>query len=1188
MTAIPIPVDQIRNVFQESLHGLTTELKLEKEGQLLRDIVTKDGFSSNALEIYNNWVNVILPQQFASHKLESPDGVVTFAPQVRYEGDGTRAGPMITINLKKVRKTPKMCREHNLSYTIGCYIKAIYTPRERETHIVGGNKGGKKNVADEKEILIGEIPVMLGSVLCWLYRANDVERYNSGECPNDPLGYFIIKGSEKVIIIQEKLRISLPHTFIADAKGKIETRMTCITNTGTKIVNIMVGKTWQTLKVGMDWLRKEHHLPIFVVFRMLGIDIEDAIAMIYKYIPREEHHKAHYALQASIAKANSYPDMVGYISHKLAMGMVNIDNFEQRQQDIQMRIIRDLFPNVDINNVALKLEHLAFMASRTIRYLIGTRTVDNRDSWEIKRLETAGRALEHLMYGLLIKLHEKAQEGIGTGKNISFNFMLVKIQPSIITDEIIKSFGSNSWGVSGPGGYKRENIVDTLKRETPMAVYSQIARVNAPANRQVTKEAVRRLQPTQLGFIDPAETPEGDAVGVVKNLSMTCYISRDHLENKIDQTLVDNGIFELLRTEKDDDHPHPFFKGGALFHWCHGPTMEAALRVLKLSGKLPMDVMPFFNSYDQVMEFAYDGARTTRPLLVVDADGQLVIDKLNLWGQPMSVLTTTGAIEYIDSRQQPYIMLSMTPQMVRDRYATMERLKTTMADPNSSDDQIKIAEETLAELRLRVPFTHSEIDPMGIYGVAVGIMPMPNRCQGPRVTYQASMCKQALNQYHLNHHLRFDTSFKVFQAPTRPFFETEIAQPAGLNFMPAGDNLLVAFMALEDNQEDGIVASSETMKRKFKMVKYMTHRCIAKNDRNMYERFIRPPTKRGEAADKYSAIEDNGLPRLDAYIKQGHCIVGKMRINHKTGKEENASLYVGVGEEGYVDRILITWNAEDQIVIKIKLRQTREQQEGDKFASRYAQKGCICSVKPANQLPRIIGGVNDGVVPHFFINPLSIPSRMTVNKMIEINGSKASAYNNDRMNATGFRAFTLQPSKDTLNAYGLEENGLEYMIRPDGQLYQNQINVSVCHYQMLRHHVLDKIQMRAEGAIRPVSHQPVGGRAYEGGLKIGEMERDAIISHEAIENLWERLCGVSDKYKTVACATCGRIAISNPITGVNICNHCGPLATFGIITIPYALKLLNQLLTACNFESSFVLEPLRLETDRPEELYLRN
>jgi DNA-directed RNA polymerase beta subunit len=284
----------------------------------------------------------------------------------------------------------------------------------------------------------------------------------------------------------------------------------------------------------------------------------------------------------------------------------------------------------------------------------------------------------------------------------------------------------------------------------------------------------------------------------------------------------------------------------------------------------------------------------------------------------------------------------------------------------------------------------------------------------------------------------------------------------------------------------------------------------------------------------------------------------------------------------------VTWNAEDHIVVKVKIRQTREQQAGDKFASRYSQKGTICAVVPANQLPRIVGGPNDGCVPHFFINPLSIPSRMTLNKMTEMNASKGSAYDNVRLNATGFRPFNLQPSKDSLNEYGLEENGLEYMLRPDGKIYDNQINVAVCCYQMLRHHVLDKIQMRAEGAIRPVSHQPVGGRAYEGGLKIGEMERDAIISHEAIENLWERLCGVSDKYKTVACQECGSIAISNPVNQVSKCMQCGDKAKFGIITIPYSLKLLNHLLTAASFNPTFDLQTLKMETDRPEELFLTN
>jgi DNA-directed RNA polymerase beta subunit len=1607
MTAIPLPVDQIRNVLHKSLAGLTSELSLGPEGRLLRHVVTKDGFSENVKAIYNNWVTVVLPQQFAAQQLKSSDGIITFAPKIRFDSDGTRSGPMRTIGQKSVRLTPRMCREHNLNYVVGCWVKAIYTPQERTTPLMTFNRQVRQSVVQQEEIYIGDIPVMLGSILCWLYRCSDVEYLEMGECPNDPLGYFIIKGSEKVIIIQEKLRASLPNTFIADSKGKVQTRTTCVTPTGTKIVTIQVGKTWQTLKVGLSFLQKEHHLPLFVVFRMLGVDIPQAMDIIYKYIPEEEHEKCKYALQASIAKADSQRhDMTGYISNKLKMGAVTPDNYAKREQDIQLKIIDDLFPNLEQTNIALKLEHLAFMASRTLRYLIGTRQLDNRDSWAIKRLETAGRALQQLMDILLKEMFKKAQESIGEGKTFSFQLMLQKINRSFITEGISKSFGSNSWG--GIGSYRKENIVDTLKRETPTSVYSQIGRVNTPANRQAAKESLRRLQPSQLGYVCisgdslvlsndktnvtridtmkngdrvmtaniktleeepsaigrwfekipdkvlqittisgrsikcdpqhpllvvtddnqhvwvkagdlkseqklvikhfniplssegdnlvisskdisfnyieplqkmglvdvsipsekiailarllgiicrmniekkdssdewnvrislenkediddmkadisslgfdvnvftvfkngshwtfepgcmftalimtagemesdqestipswimkgsmntkrqflsfftnyvndipiidwtlpldkqiiiyehpnnnltfckeiqelfkdldinihiiptinyfnrksvtlylegsyvnvskyfdvvsyrysqrwrqnnavsieylkyrlqlqkskyeelsniinpmtydqfeklyttgtdrvlcpiseikqidiekvydfttisnnhsfyangflvsncPAETPEGDACGLVKNLAMTCYISRDHLEQDIDLILEEEGIFDMLSDDKDDDHPHPFLKNGNLHKWCHAPSMTEALRGLILTGRLPKDVMVFNNEYDHVMEFFYDGARATRPLLVVDADGQLVIDKLNMWDEDIDTLVQNGALEYVDARCQEYIMLATDTEQVRSRAATIQRLQTTLNDPQSSDKERETAEEALVQLKLRIPFTHCEIDPIAPYGFAVGIMPQPNRGQGPRVTYQASMCKQALNQYHLNHHLRFDTSFKVFQAPSRPFFETELAYPGGLNFMPAGDNIIVAFMALEDNQEDGIVANAELLKRKFKMVKYTTHRCIAKNVRDIKERFIRPIIKRGEPAGRYDAIEPNGLPRLDAYIRQGDCIIGKMRDNLETGRTESACMYAGVGEEGYIDRVLVTWNAEDHIVVKVKIRQTRQQQEGDKFASRYSQKGTICAVVPANELPRIIGGPNDGVVPHFFINPLSIPSRMTVNKMAEMNGSKGSAYNNTRLNATGFRSFTLQPSKDTLNEYGLEENGLEYMLRPDGKMYNNQINVAVCCYQMLRHHVLDKIQMRAEGAIRPVSHQPVGGRAYEGGLKIGEMERDAIISHEAIENLWERLCGVSDKYTTVACQECGRIAISNSNTRVSICMQCGDKARFGVITIPYAIKLLNSLLSACNFDPTFDLQVLKTETDRPEELFLTN
>ncbi len=199
-----------------------------------------------------------------------------------------------------------------------------------------------------------------------------------------------------------------------------------------------------------------------------------------------------------------------------------------------------------------------------------------------------------------------------------------------------------------------------------------------------------------------------------------------------------------------------------------------------------------------------------------------------------------------------------------------------------------------------------------------------------------------------------------------------------------------------------------------------------------------------------------------------------------------------------------------------------------------------------------------------------IPSRMTMAKMIEIVASKIASFSGERVNATAFRNFNIKEFKENLRQYGYSPSGKERMFSGfTGEPFEAEIFIGPCYYQALRHQVLDKVQMRSRGAIKQQSHQPVGGRARKGGQRFGEMERDAIISHGASEFLKERLCGVSDAYEAVYCATCGTIAISNLANEKNVCRTCGDNAKFGTCTIPYSYKLLTNMLAGAGFELTF-------------------
>ena len=528
------------------------------------------------------------------------------------------------------------------------------------------------------------------------------------------------------------------------------------------------------------------------------------------------------------------------------------------------------------------------------------------------------------------------------------------------------------------------------------------------------------------------------------------------------------------------------------------------------------------------------------------------------------------------------------------------------------------------------PYQYSEINPISMFGVAGCLAPKAEHQQGPRTTYQISMCKQALGGYHYNHALRFET-YKTLPNATRAIFETSISELAGLNTMPTGYTPIIAFYAMNDNNEDAITVKEEFVKTgTIDIIKYTVHK--DKISTMSGQLFEIPERKEQEIkADnpaffrfekKYADIEPNGLPKIGAYKDHGDIIIAKTikTINPitKEVKKDNISLSIGVGEgNSYVDSIY-RCEKENTVHVKIKTRQTRESIEGDKNASRYSQKGTISNIIPSHKIIRVQGGPNDGLVPDFIINPKCIPSRMTIGKPIEVITSKAACLTGSRVNGSTFnqldidyyillltasyaglmsediskieksndrenllmdllrekdldrKAIDYPDLVDKLKLEGLFNNGMESVILPDGTPIKDPVFIGPCNYQALRHHVLDKIQMRGHrGAIKMDVRQPVKGRTLEGGIRFGEMERDGLISHGATSTLLERLFYVADPYRPVFCRKCGQLATPKTTAKKSIynCRYCSAdlESDFGNLDLPYVMKYISHMILGLGF-----------------------
>ena len=364
----------------------------------------------------------------------------------------------------------------------------------------------------------------------------------------------------------------------------------------------------------------------------------------------------------------------------------------------------------------------------------------------------------------------------------------------------------------------------------------------------------------------------------------------------------------------------------------------------------------YFNIYT-------DGSRPTRPLLVVDeTDGVLVIEKKNLWDQDMGTLLREGCVEYIDVWEQETIMLAQTMDEVKHRKRELElairnsqnmteklvdlqnqlkefsgtpfkrrTLKETIINTETIKSQ---ADYTVKQLSDMPKFTHSELDPTAIESIAISIIPLLETNPGPRLTYQAGMGKQAMGIYHSNHLARFETTAKVLAYPSAPLFETQMNEVLGLNELPSGETVILAITTYGGySQEDAIIMSQGAIDRGlFRYVVYKRYKSVQKRTRFAVEEFGRPEIRKGESDRRYHAIDENGLPRLGSFVKEGDAVIGKIRKFIATGKIENASSYLEIKQEGVIDRVLVSTNPEGNRVVKVKIRQVRKPILGDKFA----------------------------------------------------------------------------------------------------------------------------------------------------------------------------------------------------------------------------------------------------------------
>ncbi|ORX87985.1 beta and beta-prime subunits of DNA dependent RNA-polymerase [Anaeromyces robustus] len=1062
--------------------------------------------------------------------------------------------------------TPHECRLRDITYSGNIYIDIEYIK--------------SRKIATAGKVCIGRLPMMLRSDRCRLSKKTPKEIVEMGECPLDPGGYFIIRGTEKVILIQEQMsknRIIVDQ----DRQGGITASVASTTQERRTKTNVQYNKA---KKVVLKHNSFTSDIPICVVIKALGIlSDQEIVEIVCGFDPVLVDLFSPSIQECAKLKIFTQQQALEYMSTKVKMGL---RTFQRGQKRSALDETKDVLQNMVVSHIAAdnikgstnlrpKAIYIGIMIRRVLFAVRDGGIIDDRDYVGNKRLELAGQLLSLLFEDAFKSFihHVKREIDLQLGRNnrtaVVDAAKIIKSHSRHITETLFRSISSGNWNVKR-FKMERAGITQVLSRLSYISALGMLTRITSQFEKTRKVSGPRSLQTSQWGMLCPSDTPEGEGCGLIKNLALMTHITTDSEDEPVRNIAYILGVEDINLLTGIELYSNPstflvFLNGITLGVHKNPLKFVKDFRRLRRAGRIGAFVSIYRNEQQKTINISSDGGRVCRPLIIVENGKPNMTDndiKDLLNGiKGFDDFVKEGKIEFVDVNEESDSNIAMYEKDITYITGTEKQILNEMTF------------EAASEL---YNTTHLEIEPFTILGAVAGLIPYPHHNQSPRNTYQCAMGKQAIGAVAYNQFTRTDTLLYLNVYPQQPMVKTKTIELIGYNKLPAGQNATVAVMSYSGYDiEDALIVNKASLDRGFARVQTMRRfsAMIKTYPNGTYDRVFLPRDPVTHKIDpKFSVLEEDGICAVGERIDPGKCYIfkqspvengttadGTRGAVEYTNTEQNFK-YPGVS---YVDRVLITTNEEDQTLVKVLVRQTRRPELGDKFSSRHGQKGVCGLIVNQEDMPF----TDLGIVPDIIMNPHGFPSRMTVGKMIELLAGKAGVLKGELQYGTTFGGSKVDDMSKILIEHGFNYSGKDYVTSGiTGEPLEAYIFFGPVFYQRLKHMVLDKMHARSRGKRAVLTRQPTEGRSRDGGLRVGEMERDCLIGHGASNLLMERLMFSSDAFEIDVCQDCGLIGFQG------YCPYCKKRKGVSNIQVPYACKLLFQELMSMNVVPRLILE----------------